>query len=133
MSGRRGSAGANVIRHPAQLNLGDCFTYAVAKNHRRALLFKGDDFDKTDIRGTPRSAPVRGSISALIILHAVVLPAPCSPLATRIGQGTPGRSAATRKALMSVQPWWSTLRKGRSSSRLPPDSGAGSGREPRVR
>ncbi|MGO9451774.1 MAG: type II toxin-antitoxin system VapC family toxin [Candidatus Binataceae bacterium] len=36
--------------HPAQLNLGDCFAYAVARNHRRALLFKGDDFDKTDIR-----------------------------------------------------------------------------------
>jgi ribonuclease VapC len=35
--------------HPAQLNLGDCFAYAVAKNHRTALLFKGDDFSKTDI------------------------------------------------------------------------------------
>ena len=35
--------------HPAQLNLGDCFAYAVAKNHRTALLFKGADFDKTDI------------------------------------------------------------------------------------
>jgi ribonuclease VapC len=35
--------------HPAQLNLGDCFAYAVAKNHRAALLFKGDDFSKTDI------------------------------------------------------------------------------------
>jgi ribonuclease VapC len=35
--------------HPAQLNMGDCFAYAVAKNHRTALLFKGEDFDKTDI------------------------------------------------------------------------------------
>ena len=35
--------------HPAQLNLGDCFAYAIAKNHRAALLFKGEDFDKTDI------------------------------------------------------------------------------------
>ncbi len=35
--------------HPAQLNLGDCFAYAVAKNHRTALLFKGEHFDKTDI------------------------------------------------------------------------------------
>jgi len=35
--------------HPAQLNLGDCFAYAVAKNHRTALLFKGDDFSTTDI------------------------------------------------------------------------------------
>ena len=41
--------------HPAQLNLGDCFAYAVAKNHRRALLFKGDDFDKTDIRSASHS------------------------------------------------------------------------------
>ena len=36
--------------HPAQLNLGDCFAYAVAKNAGTTLLFKGDDFDKTDIR-----------------------------------------------------------------------------------
>jgi ribonuclease VapC len=35
--------------HPAQLNLGDCSVYAVAKNHRTSLLFKGEDFDKTDI------------------------------------------------------------------------------------
>ncbi len=36
--------------HPAQLNLADCFAYAVAKNYRTALLFTSDDFDKTDIR-----------------------------------------------------------------------------------
>ena len=36
--------------HPAQLNMGDCFAYATAKTHRTALLFKGEDFDKTDIR-----------------------------------------------------------------------------------
>jgi ribonuclease VapC len=36
--------------HPAQLNLGDCFAYALAKNHSVPILFKGDDFDKTDIR-----------------------------------------------------------------------------------
>ncbi len=41
--------------HPAQLNLCDCFSYAVAKNHGRALLFKGDDFDKTDIRSASHS------------------------------------------------------------------------------
>jgi ribonuclease VapC len=38
--------------HPAQLNMGDCFAYAVAKNHRTALLFKGEDFYKTDIAST---------------------------------------------------------------------------------
>lgn len=36
--------------HPAQLNLGDCFAYAVAKNYPTTLLFKGEDFDKTDIQ-----------------------------------------------------------------------------------
>jgi ribonuclease VapC len=35
--------------HPAQLTLGDCFAYAVAKSHQTSLLFKGDDFGKTDI------------------------------------------------------------------------------------
>ena len=35
--------------HPAQLNLGDCFAYAMAKNHRIPLLFKGNDFTQTDI------------------------------------------------------------------------------------
>jgi ribonuclease VapC len=35
--------------HPAQLNLGDCFAYAMAKNAQATLLFKGEDFDKTDI------------------------------------------------------------------------------------
>jgi ribonuclease VapC len=37
-------------RHPAALNMGDCFAYACAKSNRAALLFKGDDFSKTDIR-----------------------------------------------------------------------------------
>ena len=41
--------------HPAQLNLGDCFAYAAASNHRRPLLFKGDDFSKTDIRSASRT------------------------------------------------------------------------------
>ena len=36
--------------HPAQLNFGDCFAYAVATTHEASLLFKGDDFGKTDIR-----------------------------------------------------------------------------------
>ncbi len=42
-------------RHPAQLNLGDCFAYAMAKNHRTELLFKGEDFARTDIRPAVRS------------------------------------------------------------------------------
>jgi ribonuclease VapC len=35
--------------HPAQLNLGDCFAYAMAKNARTGLLFTGEGFDKADI------------------------------------------------------------------------------------
>ncbi len=42
--------------HPAQLNLGDCFAYAAAKTYRTALLFKGEDFDKTDIRSQRKRA-----------------------------------------------------------------------------
>ena len=37
-------------RHPASLNLGDCFSYALAKATGEALLFKGDDFPRTDIK-----------------------------------------------------------------------------------
>ncbi len=36
-------------RHPAGLNFGDCFSYALAKRQKVPLLFKGDDFSKTDI------------------------------------------------------------------------------------
>lgn len=36
--------------HPAQLNFGDCIAYALAKERGEHLLFKGDDFTKTDIR-----------------------------------------------------------------------------------
>ncbi len=38
--------------HPAQLNLGDCFAYAVAQNHQVPLLYKGDDFAHTDAAQT---------------------------------------------------------------------------------
>lgn len=44
-------------RHPAGLNYGDCFAYALAKVSGERLLFKGDDFTRTDI--TPMAAPVR--------------------------------------------------------------------------
>ena len=36
-------------RHPAGLNFGDCFAYALAKITGEALLFKGEDFKRTDI------------------------------------------------------------------------------------
>ena len=35
--------------HPAQLNLGDCFSYALAKSTGAPLLFKGTDFSQTDV------------------------------------------------------------------------------------
>jgi ribonuclease VapC len=37
--------------HPAALNFGDCFAYEVAKEHDCQLLYVGDDFAKTDIKG----------------------------------------------------------------------------------
>jgi len=36
-------------RHPARLNFGDCFSYALAKQTGEPLLFKGNDFSQTDI------------------------------------------------------------------------------------
>ena len=36
-------------RHPAALNYGDCFAYALAITTSDRLLFKGDDFSKTDV------------------------------------------------------------------------------------
>jgi uncharacterized protein with PIN domain len=35
---------------PANLNFGDCFTYALARDKREPLLYKGDDFAHTDLR-----------------------------------------------------------------------------------
>ena len=35
--------------HPAQLNMGDCFSYACARHFDVPLLFKGKDFSQTDI------------------------------------------------------------------------------------
>jgi len=37
-------------RHPAALDFGDCFAYALAKSRNEALLFKGNDFGRTDVR-----------------------------------------------------------------------------------
>jgi ribonuclease VapC len=36
--------------HPAALNFGDCFAYALAKDMGEPLLFKGDDLSATDVR-----------------------------------------------------------------------------------
>jgi ribonuclease VapC len=36
-------------RHPARLNMGDCFAYACARTNEATLLYKGDDFALTDL------------------------------------------------------------------------------------
>jgi ribonuclease VapC len=47
--------------HPAQLNFGDCFAYALAKDRGEPLLFKGTDFAHTDVRrAISASATSRG-------------------------------------------------------------------------
>jgi ribonuclease VapC len=35
--------------HTAGLNIGDCFSYALAKQRGESLLFKGNDFSQTDV------------------------------------------------------------------------------------
>jgi ribonuclease VapC len=49
-------------RHPAGLNYGDCFTYALAKAMREPLLYKGNDFAQTDL------IPAIGEESGLDVL-----------------------------------------------------------------
>ena len=41
--------------HPARLNYGDCFAYALAKVTGEPLLFKGNDFVQTDIQPALRA------------------------------------------------------------------------------
>lgn len=48
-------------RHPAGLNFGDCFAYALAKTRGEPLLFKGNDFARTDIEPAWRPSPPAGS------------------------------------------------------------------------
>jgi ribonuclease VapC len=38
-----------VSGHPANLNFGDCFAYALAKAKRESMLFEGDEFSHTDV------------------------------------------------------------------------------------
>lgn len=43
--------------HPAQLNLGDCASYALARQLDLPLLFKGDDFGRTDLKAALSTGP----------------------------------------------------------------------------
>lgn len=45
-------------RHPAGLNMGDCFSYAVAAVNKAPLLFKGQDFGQSDLKLHPESSTV---------------------------------------------------------------------------
>jgi ribonuclease VapC len=47
---RRGWSRFGKGNHPARLNYGDCFTYALAIARDEPVLFKGDDFAKTDLK-----------------------------------------------------------------------------------
>jgi len=47
--GRRGFRRFGKGRHPAALNFGDCFAYALSKTSGEPLLFKGEDFSKSDV------------------------------------------------------------------------------------
>ncbi len=47
-------------RHPASLNFGDCFAYACARHYGAELLFKGDDFSRTDIVRRPSDGDPEG-------------------------------------------------------------------------
>lgn len=44
-------------RHPAGLNYGDCFSYALAQLRGEPLLFKGEDFSRTDVTCPPPGTP----------------------------------------------------------------------------
>jgi ribonuclease VapC len=44
-----GATYGKAVRHPADLNFGDCFAYACAKQLGVALIYKGDDFAHTDL------------------------------------------------------------------------------------
>jgi ribonuclease VapC len=43
--------------HPAKLNFGDCFSYALAKSKGEPLLFKGQDFSRTDVKSARAWVP----------------------------------------------------------------------------
>ena len=48
--------------HPASLNLGDCCSYALAHTRNQQLLYKGDDFPRTDlpaVAGVPPPKPAQ--------------------------------------------------------------------------
>jgi ribonuclease VapC len=51
----------NTSGHPAKLNFGDCFSYALAKTKGEPLLFKGQDFSRTDVKSA-RGKSAKGKL-----------------------------------------------------------------------
>jgi ribonuclease VapC len=60
---RRAYAQFGKGRHAAALNFGDSFAYALAKERDEPLLFKGNDFSRTDIKRAGSAAPNPASLS----------------------------------------------------------------------
>jgi ribonuclease VapC len=59
--------------HPARLNMGDCFSYALARDLGEPLLFKGNDFALTDIELV--SEPIKHKrLSEIVASYAVGSP-----------------------------------------------------------
>jgi ribonuclease VapC len=56
--------------HPARLNMGDCFSYALARDLDEPLLFKGEDFAQTDIELVVDNAGGR-RLSEVVASYAV--------------------------------------------------------------
>lgn len=56
--------------HPAGLNFGDCFAYALARDLDEPLLFKGDDFSRTDIPSVGKPAERRRLSELAATYHA---------------------------------------------------------------
>jgi len=85
--------------HPAGLNFGDLFGYALAKVRDLPLLFKGNDFSQTDIVGTSRRIAKPGKVEDLLaglIARMADAGAPGSPglsaVAPRAARSSPGFS-----------------------------------------
>jgi len=66
--------------HPAKLNFGDCFAYALAKSRGEPLLYKGDDFKNTDISARQKIA-VRWML-AVALRHQAALSRNSAPTLT---------------------------------------------------
>jgi ribonuclease VapC len=64
---------------PAKLNFGDCFVYALAKDLAEPLLFKGEDFDQTDISFV-------GARAERNRLRELLAPYPATPTASTRGR-----------------------------------------------